>query len=129
MNNPIILYKTSDHELINCLNGSEADRRKGEEELFTRYSYLIKEGERKYSLPGDEIFNAYADAVLSVIEKIKDGSFKGLSSIKTYLYQIFHNKCVDILRKKTTNKQSVHQTVPVSERISQFSDSDLSFKN
>ncbi len=123
MNNPLILYKTSDHELINCLNGSDADRRKGEEELFTRYSYLIKEGERKYSLPGDEIFNAYADAVLSVIEKIKDGSFKGLSSIKTYLYQIFHNKCVDILRKKTTNKQSVHQTVPVSERISQFSDS------
>jgi RNA polymerase sigma factor (sigma-70 family) len=118
-----ILFKTSDQELINSLKGIDGDRRKGEEELFTTYSYLIKEGERKYSLPGDEIFNAYADAVLSVIEKIKDGSFKGLSSIKTYLYQIFHNKCVDILRKKTTNKQSVHQTMPLSERMSQFSDS------
>lgn len=123
MNNPGILFKTSDQELINSLKGIDGDRRKGEEELFTRYSYLIKEGERKYSLHGDEVFNAYADAVLSVIEKIKDGSFKGLSSIKTYLYQVFHNKCVDILRKKTTNKQSVHQTVLLSERMSQFSDS------
>ena len=117
MNNSGILFKTSDQELINSLRGIDIDRRKGEEELFARYSYLIKEGERKYSLPKDEIFNAYADAVLSVIEKIKDGSFKGLSSIKTYLYQVFHNKCVDILRKKTTNKQSVHQTMPLSERM------------
>jgi RNA polymerase sigma factor (sigma-70 family) len=122
MSNPAISPKVSDLELINSLNGVDMDRRKGEEELFTRYSYFIREGGQKYSLPKEESFNAYADAVLSVIEKIKDGSFKGLSSVKTYLYQIFHNKCVDILRKKTTNKQTVHQTAPLSEWTSQFSD-------
>jgi RNA polymerase sigma factor (sigma-70 family) len=122
MRNTGILFKHSDQELITSLTGIDIDRRKGEDQLFTTYSYFIKEGERKYSLPHDEIFNAYSDGVLSVIEKIRNGSFKGLSSIKTYLYQVFHNKCVDLLRKKTTNKQSVHQTMPVTEMMFQFSD-------
>jgi RNA polymerase sigma factor (sigma-70 family) len=123
MSNTGILSRTSDGELINNLKGNDIERKKGEEGLFTAYTYFIKEGERKYALAHDDVFDAYADAVLAVIEKIRDNSFKGLSSIKTYLFQIFHNKCVDLLRKKTTNKQSVHQTAPISELMLQLSDS------
>ncbi|HYK56482.1 MAG TPA: hypothetical protein VEV15_08370, partial [Flavisolibacter sp.] len=32
----------------------------------------------------------------------------------TWLYQIFQNKCVDLLRKKTTNKSSVHRTAEIA---------------
>jgi RNA polymerase sigma factor (sigma-70 family) len=117
-----ILLKISDGEVINSLKGNNIDRKKAEEQLFTFYSYFIKEGERKYALQHEQVFDAYADAVLAVIEKMRDDSFKGLSSIKTYLYQIFHNKCVDLLRKKTTNKQSVHRTAPITEWMSQLSD-------
>jgi RNA polymerase sigma-70 factor (ECF subfamily) len=129
MHNTIILPKPSDGELILNLKGIDAGRKKGEEQLFTSYSYFIREGEKKYNLPHDDVFDAYVDAVLAVIEKIRDDSFKGLSSIKTYLYQIFHNKCVDLLRKKTTNKQSVHQTAPITESIFQLSDSAKSIIN
>ena len=123
MNNAGIFTKTSDAELINNLKGNDIERKKGEEELFAAYSYFIKEGEHKYKLAHDDVFDAYADAVIVVIEKMRDDSFKGLSSIKTYLFQVFHNKCVDFLRKKTTNKQSVHQTAPISELMLQLSDS------
>jgi RNA polymerase sigma factor (sigma-70 family) len=123
MQNSGILFKSSDQELISRLKGVDIERRKSEEQFFASYSYLIKDGERKYSLPHDEVFNAYADAVLSVIDRIRDDSFKSLSSIKTYLCQVFYNKCVDLLRKKTTNKQSVHQTLPVTELVLLFSDS------
>jgi RNA polymerase sigma-70 factor (ECF subfamily) len=123
MSNTIILHKASDGELINNLKTTGIDRKKAEEQVFTTYSYFIKEGERKYKLSHEDVFDAYSDAALAVIEKIRNDSFKGLSSIKTFLYQIFHNKCVDLLRKKTTNKQSVHQTAAITESISEFSDS------
>lgn len=123
MSNTGIFLKTSDGDLIINLKGTDIERKKGEEELFTTYSYFIKVGERKYILPHDDVFDAYADAVIAVIGKIRDDSFKGLSSIKTYLFQVFHNKCVDFLRKKTTNKQSVHQTAPISELMLELSDS------
>jgi RNA polymerase sigma factor (sigma-70 family) len=123
MSNTGIPLKNTDGELINKLKGNDIERKKGEEQLFTAYCYFIKEGEKKYALVHEEVFDAYADAILAVIEKIRDDSFKGLSSIKTYLYQVFHNKCVDLLRKKTTNKQSVHNTAPITDSISGLSDS------
>src|SRR4029077_8892705 len=49
--------------------------------------------------------------------------FEARSSLKTYLFQIFHNKCVDLLRKKTTNKNSVHRPETISDRLMHISDS------
>jgi RNA polymerase sigma-70 factor (ECF subfamily) len=77
----------------------------------------------KYVLSEDDAFTAYSDTVLSAIEKITNGTFEGRSSLKTYLYQIFHNRCVDLLRKKTTNKSSVHRTETVTDLLTHISDS------
>jgi RNA polymerase sigma-70 factor (ECF subfamily) len=38
------------------------------------------------------------------------------------MYQIYHNKCVDVIRKATTNKSSVHRTLSVDETLFQLSD-------
>jgi RNA polymerase sigma factor (sigma-70 family) len=97
-------------------------RRRGEEQLFTTYMYFIKEGMKKYPLTEDEAFDAYSDAVLACIEKVTNGSFEGLSTIKTFLFQIFSNKCVDLVRRKTTNKQSVHRTLEISDMLLHLSD-------
>jgi|SRR5579871_1455785 len=113
----------TDQEIIHNLRKNGFERRKGEEQLFSTYSYFIKEGMKKYALSEDDAFDAYSDSVLSAIQKISDGSFEGRSSVKTYIYQIFHNKCVDLLRKKTTHKSSVHQTTSISEMFFQISDS------
>jgi len=118
-------YK-ADEELIENLRQESSLKRKGEEQLFTGYTYFIKEGMHKYGLSEDEAFDAYSDTILSAIEKIRNGSFEGRSSVKTWLYQIFQNKCVDLLRKKTTNKHSVHQTTPINDWLLQLSDAGKS---
>jgi len=116
------LYPT-DQEIIKNLSQGNGNRRKGEDDLFNSYAYFVKEGARKYRLPEDEAFDAYSDTVLSAIEKISLGLFEGRSSLKTWLFQIFHNKCVDLLRKKTTHKSSVHQTASITDMLFQLSDS------
>ena len=118
-------YKT-DEELIENLRQESSLKRKGEEQLFTSYTYFIREGMHKHSLSEDETFDAYSDTILSAIERIRNGSFEGRSSLKTWLYQIFHNKCVDLLRKKTTNKRSVHQTAAINDWLLQLSDTGKS---
>src|SRR2546423_9952922 len=112
----------SDQEIINNLNQNSITRRKAEEQLFNQYSYFIREGKIKYSISEDDSFNAYADAVLSAIQAIRNLSFEGRSSLKTYIYQIFHNKCVDVLRKMSSNKDKVHQTVSITDKLSELSD-------
>jgi len=113
----------SDQEIIEHLRLSDPDRRRSEDQLFKRFSYFIREGITKHNLTEDDSFTAYSDSVLSAIEKISNHSFEGRSSLKTYLFQIFHNKCVDLIRKKATNKGSVHRTESMTDMLSFISDS------
>lgn len=113
---------SDDEEIIRHLKESKMVRRKAEEELFSRHIYFIKEGINKYSLDQEDAFNAYSDTILQAIENVSADRFEKRSSLKTYLYRIFNNKCVDLIRKKTTNKNSVHQTAPVSDMLTMISD-------
>jgi RNA polymerase sigma-70 factor (ECF subfamily) len=112
----------SDQEIIDNIKKGGAARRKGEEQLFNGYSYFIKEGISKYSFTEDEAFDVYSDTILTTINTLTNGSFEGRSSIKTYIYKIYHNKSVDQLRKKTTNKYSVHQTASITDMMFNISD-------
>jgi RNA polymerase sigma factor (sigma-70 family) len=115
-------FSDADGQIIELLLQNGLDKRRGEDALFTRYDYFIREGMSKLGLSEEESFNAYSDSVLAAIEKISNGTFEGRSSLKTYLYQIFHNKCVDLLRKNSTNKSSIHRTDSISERLLHITD-------
>src|SRR5580698_5791199 len=115
-------FSDADGQIIGRLLQQGLEKRRGEEALFSRYSYFVREGMNKHGLSEEEAFNAYSDTVLAGIEKISNGTFQGRSSLKTYLYQIFHNKCVDLLRKNATNKNSMNRTESISERLLQISD-------
>ena len=117
---------TSDEDIISNLLQSGRARVRGEEDLFNRYSYFIKEGMNKYTIPQEDAFDAYSDTILAAIPKIQNGSFEGRSSLKTWLFQIFHNKCVDLIRKNSTHKNRVHKTQEVSDMIVHFSDTSKS---
>ncbi len=113
------------HQDSNILFGLKAgykQRSEYEKILYNQYAYFIDEGCRKQNINYDESFSAYSDAVLSAIHNIVNEHFDGRSSIKTYLYQIFFNKCIDLVRKNTTNKQQVHKTMPVPEIMGQLPD-------
>jgi len=117
-----LTLSTDEREIIDSIAQNGVERKKGEERLFNRYAYFIKEAVYKYSVSEEDGFDLYSDTILSAIEKIANGSFQGRSSLKTWLYSIFHNKYVDLLRKKTTNKSSIHQTLSISDMLLQVSD-------
>src|ERR1700761_9243862 len=112
-----------DIDIIDNLRQNSSTRRKAEEHLFNRFAYFIREGARKYSLTEEDAFDVYSDTILSAIEKITTGLFEGRSSLKTYLFRIFHNKCVDRIRQLTTNKNKVHRTAASPDLLSHLSDS------
>lgn len=116
-------FEKTGKEIADSLLQDGVSRRRTEEELFKQYAYFIKEGIRKYALTEDESFDAYSDTILVAIENIIAGSFQNRSSVKTWLFQIYHNKCVDLIRKKTTNKYSVHNTRCVTDMLYNLSDS------
>ena len=113
----------TDQEIIDQLRQSGLDKRRSEEQLFNRFAYFIREGITKHALSEDESFNAYSDTILAALDNISKTHFEARSSLKTYLYQIFHNKCVDLLRKRTTNKNSVNRPETISDRLMHISDS------
>lgn len=112
----------SDDEMMSIIHENKMARRQMENQLFNQYSYLIKEGMNKYSLEQEDAFTAYSDTILQSLENIAGSIFEKRSSLKTYLYKIFNNKCVDLIRKKTTNKRSIYQTAPISEMMNMISD-------
>lgn len=111
-----------DHRVIGLILQGGSDKRKGEETLFAAYAYFVREGMRKYGLSEDQAFNAYSDSILATIDNISNRSFQGNSSLKTYIYRIFRNKCVDLLRKNATSKNSMSRALSIDDQLSLVSD-------
>lgn len=116
------MQNSFDRDIINNLLQDGIVRKKAEDQLFGQYAYFIEQAMHKYSFQEDEAFNVYADAIMAAISKIINHSFEERSSLKTWLYQIFHHKCVDLVRKKTTNKNSVHRSLSISDMLFQMAD-------
>ncbi len=121
MRNPKFLT-SQDQEILAGLQSGYKQRLVQEKILYNCYQYFIGEGCKKYNLSNEDSFSAYSDTVLSVIHNVVSERFDGRSSLKTYLFQIFSNKCIDLVRKSTTNKQQVHQTMAIPEMMSQLPD-------
>jgi RNA polymerase sigma factor (sigma-70 family) len=115
--------RNTDQEIIDQLRQGGTDKRRSEEQLFNRFAYFVREGVSKHALSEDESFNAYSDTILAALDNLNNAHFEARASLKTYLYQIFHNKCVDLIRKRTTNKNTVHRAEMISDRLMQLSDS------
>lgn len=113
---------TEDLQIINSLKSGGKDCVWAESHLYTTYNYFINEGCKKHNISQDDSLSAYHDALLALKNNILSNSFDGKSSIKTYFFQIFSNKCIDLIRKSTTNKEQVHKTMPVPELLNQLPD-------
>ncbi|MFC5408370.1 RNA polymerase sigma factor [Larkinella bovis] len=113
----------ADSDLIAGLKADGLQRRKAEDELYLKYQYLIADGQRKHRLDEDDCASAYSDTVISVIENIRGGRFEGKSGLSTYIYQIFSNKCIDLIRKKSSQRGQVHQALSLDDLLLQLPDS------
>lgn len=112
----------SDAELMTGIRAGGSQRRLYENKLYEKYQYFITDGIRKHRLTEDECASVYSDTVLAMFENIVSDRFEGRSELKTYLYQIFTNKCVDEIRKKTTKRSSVHDAFSLDDSLMQLPD-------
>jgi RNA polymerase sigma factor (sigma-70 family) len=103
----------NDFEIIQNLKLGGTMRERAVDVLYKKYAYAINQGVHKRNLLEEEAFDAYTDTILSTVDSVIKESFESRSSLKTYLLTIFDHKCVDIIRKKTTNKMSVHRTADI----------------
>lgn len=106
-----------DRDILAGLQFGPRDRASWELQFYRRYEYFIGQGCRKFHLSNEDSFSAYSDALLSAIQNIATGRFDGTSSLKTYLFRIFSNKCIDQIRKNTMNKATVHRSVDAPEDL------------
>jgi RNA polymerase sigma factor (sigma-70 family) len=115
-----------DTRILEGLVINDGQRALFEKALYQKYEYFIAEGCRKYQLNNDDSFSAYSDAVLSAINSVRNHRFNNQSSLKTYLFQIFSNKCIDLIRKSTTNKQKVNHYPGEPELLTHLPDATRS---
>ncbi|QHV95022.1 RNA polymerase sigma factor [Spirosoma endbachense] len=119
---PLFPRQLSDAEIMAGIQAGGTQRRLYENKLYEKYAYRIADATRKHRLSEDECASAYSDAILTVIENVASNRFEGRSELATYLYQIFTNKCVDAIRKKTTNRSSVHDALSLDDSLLQLPD-------
>jgi RNA polymerase sigma factor (sigma-70 family) len=119
----VVNLVNQDTQILYGLKSGYSERITQEKVLYLQYSYFIDKGCYKYNISYEDSFSVYSDAVLATIHNIVAGNFDGRSSLKTYLFQIYSNKCVDLLRKNTTKKQRVNELGVVPELLEQLPDS------
>lgn len=122
MTSEVLQRNSAEQEILQSLQMTGIQRRKGEEQLYNKYHFLISFGVKKYSLTEEQIFDAYSDTILAAIESITSGSFRGASSLSTFIYQIFKYKCIDILRKNSSHRSRVHRTLDIVGKLMNISD-------
>ncbi|MDN3549543.1 RNA polymerase sigma factor [Mucilaginibacter aquaedulcis] len=112
----------SENLILNGLRSGGLSRHLFEKDLYKAFFYLIREAAKKYGIETEEAASIYSDTIIAIIKNIISGKFEGRSSLKTYTYQIFSNKCVDLLRKKTTNKGKLENTMPYDSLVYELPD-------
>lgn len=93
--------KFHEESVIAGIQTGGIEKQKAEAMLYDRFTYLIAKGKAKHFLSQEQATDAYADAIIAVVDYISRGSFRTENKISTLLHQIFSNKCVDVLRKKS----------------------------
>ena len=116
----------SDADLMVGIKAGGTQRRLYENKLYEKYQYFITDGAHKHRLSEDECASVYSDTILVLFDHISTGQFEGRSGLKTYLFKIFNNKCVDEIRKKTTNRSSVHDAFSLDDTLMQLPDESRS---
>ncbi len=102
----------SDEELIAGIQQGGITRDKHLTYIFDQYAGFVVKLQQEKRLTLSEAKDAYVDAVVALGEKVANGKFQGNSKLSTYLYRIFSNKCIDVIRKKTARQVDMTYELP-----------------
>ncbi len=102
----------SDKKLLDALSKAGAQKESATRYLIQQYAYYIPTISKKTGLSQEETLDQYTDAILDMSDQVKEGKFNGNSKLSSYLYKICYFKCIDLSRKKTTNKIDYRENIP-----------------
>ena len=102
----------SEQELIKAFSAKGQLKEKATQYVINNFIHYLPSVAKKTGLEKDLALDAYTDAIMDMIDKVADGTFKGDSKLTTYFYKIFHYKCIDLSRKKSTNKIDYRDNLP-----------------
>ncbi|MEO1451962.1 MAG: sigma-70 family RNA polymerase sigma factor, partial [Bacteroidota bacterium] len=74
--------------------------------LYSQLQGYIGKGMKRYRMSEALAREAFHLALQKVVQAIEWGHFEGKSKISTYFHPIFFHRCVDILRREASHKQT-----------------------
>lgn len=81
-------------------------------DFFRRYQWKFYHKYKHLRLEQDEAIDAYTDAVMELISRIRSGTFDAQYSLSTYLFRLTKNRCIDRLRAKGYLKNKPMEEIP-----------------
>lgn len=105
--------KDTDEDIISQIQAGTASRKQGLTILFKLHTALVGTLIQRFGLSEEAALDAYTDSILRLGRLVEQGKFRGESSLFSLLYQIASNRCVDILRRKTSNDVELVDEMPV----------------
>lgn len=102
----------TDEQIINAISEGGAAKEKAAGYLIQTHIGFVRKIQANHKITDEEAKDAFTDAVIGLLQSIDSQRFRGDSKISTYLYKIFYFKCLDLLRKKSTNKVDYLENLP-----------------
>lgn len=117
------MAKHPDSWYISSFKSGGRKREKATTAFTQQFIGYARKLQKKFNLNETQVLDIYTDGLVALILRVETGSFRGESSLGTYFYRICYNKCVDLLRKRTSNtieyveqhSESVQDQIPEIE--------------
>lgn len=104
--------RLDDQEILKGILAGGAEAEKICADLYDLYSGLVIHGMKRYGLEKEDALDVYADAIIALRLQVIHQKFRGESSIKTYLFRIFYNRCSNKARDLKTKQLSLIDELP-----------------
>lgn len=106
----------TDSYLIGEIRAGGNRQEHGIRRLYEQFYYLSRQNRQKFNqLDESEVVTAYNSAIISLRKQLITGTFRGESTLSTYLTRIFTNKCIDLIRQNNPAKHRVASLESVSD--------------
>lgn len=90
--------KYSDAELIEGIKAGGLRRQRMTQTFFDTHRGLVIKGVRQFRITEEAAADIYTDSIINLMRQVENDHFKGDSTLFTYLFTIFKNKCLNYLR-------------------------------
>ncbi len=103
----------TDEEVLKACKAGGASRERAISYLYKQYMGFVYDAQKKFhQLSLDDLRDAYGEAVVGLSRQIDNEVLRGESSLSTYLFRSFSNRCVDKLRRNASNKADWVSQIP-----------------